>query len=494
MLKDLIILGGGSAGLLAALTLKRHMPEVSVRLLRSQEIGIIGVGESSTPNVPRHLFDSLGISRRRFYELAEPTFKLGIHFLWGPRASFEYTFEPQLDARSPELPRPNGYYCDDDFSFVNLSNALISCQKAFPRHPNGGPAMVDTFAFHLENPKLVKALETFAREAGVVILDANFKAAIHDGENVQALVLEDGRQLTADFFIDASGFRSELLSRTLQEPFISYGNSLFNDRAILGGWERTDEPILPYTTVETMNSGWSWQIEHEHLINRGYVYSSSMISDDQAREEFQSKNPRARVNDRIVKFRTGRYQRSWVGNVIAIGNSSGFVEPLESTSLMVVCWQCQTAVDLLKHVGQTPTLRKFFNRIWADTWDEIRDFLALHFVANTRLDTPYWQACRADTNIDSLKPLLAFYQENGPTGFCRKFLKNTASQFGIEGFLAMLVGNCVPYHNRHHPSEVEKQQIDTGRNRFRHIAQGGLDVKESLSYIRDSRWRWPGEV
>jgi tryptophan halogenase len=300
--------------------------------------------------------------------------------------------------------------------------------------------------------------------------------------------------LTADFFIDASGFRSELLGRTLQEPFISYSASLFNDRAILGGWERTDEPILPYTTAETMQSGWSWQIDHEHLINRGYVYCSSMISDDHAREEFQSKNPKARINDRVVRFRTGRYQRSWVGNVIAIGNSSGFVEPLESTSLMVICWQCQTAVELLKHVGQTPTLRKFFNRIWADTWDEIRDFLALHFVANTRLDTPYWRACRTDTNIDSLKPLLAFYQENGPTGFCQKFLKHTASQFGIEGFLAMLVGNGVPYRNRHNPSDMERQQIDAGRDRFRTTAQQGLDVKQTLSCIRDSRWRWSDEV
>ena len=139
-------------------------------------------------------------------------------------------------------------------------------------------------------------------------------------------------------------------------------------------------PILPYTTAETMDSGWAWQIEHEHLINRGYVYSSSMLSDDQARAEFQSKNPRARIADRVVKFRTGRYRRCWVGNVMAIGNSSGFVEPLESTSLMVVCWQCQTAVEFHGVVGQTPTLRNLFSQTWANTWDEIPDFLALQFV------------------------------------------------------------------------------------------------------------------
>jgi tryptophan halogenase len=493
MLKDIIILGGGSAGLLAALTFKRKMPELNVRLLRSPDIGIIGVGESSTPNVPRHLFDYLGISRRKFYEVAEPTWKLGIHFLWGPRSSFEYTFEPQLDARSPELPRPNGYYCDDDFSNLNLSSALMSSQKAFARQPNGGLHMQENFAFHLENPKLVSVLELYSRDAGVVIIDGKLKAAERDGEMIMSLILEDGQRMSADFYVDSSGFRSELLGRTLEEPFISYNNSLFNDRAILGGWDRTDEPILPYTTAETMDSGWAWQIEHEHLINRGYVYSSSMLSDDHARAEFQAKNPKARIADRVVKFRTGRYRRCWVGNVMAIGNSSGFVEPLESTSLMVVCWQCQTAVEFLKFVGQTPTLRNLFNQTWANTWDEIRDFLALHFILNTRLDTPYWRACRVETNVDAIKPLLDFYKENGPTGFCRTFLKNSASQFGIEGFLTMLVGNQAPYSARHHATAAEQQLIATGRSRFHALAQNGLDVKQSLAMIRHPTWRWAGE-
>src|SRR5215471_12013997 len=120
MFKNLLVLGGGSAGLLAALTVKRWMPQTSVTVVRSPEIGVIGVGESSTPNVPWHLFQYLGLPQRRFYEIVRPTWKMGIHFIWGPRPSFEYSFEPQLDVRVPELPRPNGYYCDDDFTNIGL--------------------------------------------------------------------------------------------------------------------------------------------------------------------------------------------------------------------------------------------------------------------------------------------------------------------------------------------------------------------------------------
>ena len=321
-----------------------------------------------------------------------------------------------------------------------------------------------THAFHLDNPKLVRALEIFAREDGIEFIDAKVQGAERGPEGIAAVVLEDGRRFTADLYIDASGFRSELLGRTLEEPFMSYSASLFNDRAVVGSWQRgEDEPIMPYTTAETMDAGWCWGIEHEHDINRGYVYSSNAISDDDARAEFQRKNPKVKIRDRIVKFRSGRHQRGWVQNVMAIGNASGFVEPLESSALMVVCWQCETFVELLSYIGDTPSVRVLFNKVWAETWDELRDFLALHFWANTRLDTPYWQHCRHDTDISHLKPLLDFYEENGPTGYARYQLSNTGSQFGIEGFLVMLVGNRVPYRNRYIASDVERQVIKQRR-------------------------------
>jgi tryptophan halogenase len=496
MIHDILVLGAGSAGLLAAVSLKRKIPQLRIRIIRSPDIGVIGVGESTTPIFPGHLFGYLGISRKRFYAIAEPTWKMGIHFLWGPRPSFEYAFQQQLDVRWPELARPNGYYCDEDFTCLNINSALMSQGKAFPRQANGiGPDIPPWHAFHIENPKLVAMLENVAREMGIEFIDGKMQSAQRGPAGITAIVLEDGRRLEADFFVDASGFRSELLGRALQEPFVSFSSSLFSDRAIVGSWDRTDEPILPYTTAETMDAGWCWRIDHERSINRGYVYCSSAITDDQAREEFLRKNPKARTWDHVVKFRSGRYQRAWVDNVLSIGNAGGFVEPLESTSLMVVCWQCQTFVEFLLQTGLAPasTIQKLYNNVWAATWDEIRDFLTLHYWANTRLQTPFWLHVQNDTDISRLKPLLEFYDENGPTGFCRYQLGNTGSQFGIEGFLVMLVGNRVPYQGRYAPTQQELQILQQRRAQFQAQAKVGLDVSESLACIRHPGWRWHSE-
>lgn len=236
-------------------------------------------------------------------------------------------------------------------------------------------------------------------------------------------------------------------------------------------------------------------LEHEHFINRGYVYSSTAISDDDARAEFLQKNPKASKDPRIVKFRSGRYQRGWVDNVVGIGNAVGFVEPLEATALMLVCAQSKTLVDFLLHsnLSPTPTLRKLYNDISAGLWDEVRDFLALHYKFNTLLDTPFWRRCREETDLSDLAPLLEFYKENGPTGFSRHLLRSTGSSFGIEGFLVMLVGNQVPYNNRHPASAMEREIWKAHRKRFLSEARNGLDVKQCLQFIRHPNWRWAGD-
>ena len=495
MLDNFLVLGAGSAGLLAAMTIKRMMPNAKVRVLRSPEIGVIGVGESTTPNVPGHIFQFLGIPERPFYAMVEPIWKMGIRFLWGPRREFLYTFEIQLDARFSELPRPNGYYCDNDLANISLQNALTLQNKVFPRQPSGGgPIIPGGYAFNVENVKLVNGLEVFTRHFGVEIIDGRMQGAERGPNGIAALVLEDGSRMEADFFIDCSGFRSELLGRVLEESFISYRSSLFNDRAILASWPRKDEPIPPVITAETMDAGWSWRIDHEHVINRGYVHCSSAISDEDARAEFARKNPKAKLADRIVKFDCGRYRRAWVDNVLAIGNSCGFVEPLESTSLMIICWQLQTFVELVHLCGVTPKTRDLFNRKSGETWDEVRDFLALHFWGNSLLDTPYWRQCRADTDLAGLKPLLDFYQEVGPTGYGRYFLNNTGSQFGIEGFLVMLVGMQIPYQNRHDPITAELEFISARRAQFNAQATHGMDTSEALAWIRHPRWKWHSEM
>ncbi len=495
MIKSVLVLGAGSAGLIAALSLKRKIPELKVTVVGSSEIGVIGVGEGTNPNFPTLLFDYLGISRRRFFAEAEPTWKIGARFLWGPRGRFDYTFSQQLDAQWSDMPKPNGYYCDDDFRCCDVAAACMAYDKVFPRQANGGgPDIQDWHAFHIENHKLVGVLESIGRESGVEFIDAKVSSVERGSAGVAALHLGDGRRLEADLFVDASGFRSELLGRALEEPYVPFDHSLFCDRAAIGGWTRTDEPILPYTTAETMECGWAWQIEHEHFVNRGYVFSSRFLSDDEAVAEFRRKNPKIR-EARIVKFQSGRYRRMWVDNVVAIGNSSGFVEPLEATALMIVCAASQGLVSFLQNGGMTVTesMRKLYNRRIVGMWDDVRDFLGLHYRYNTRLDTPYWRQCWHETDLSGISDLLEYYEENGPTGFGRYLLRTHENSWGIEGYLVMLVGNRVPYRARHRATAAEHEAWNRHRTRFSTTARNGMNVREALACIRNPNWHWNDE-
>ena len=497
MIKTVLVLGSGSAGLIAALSLKRKIPHLTVRVVRSPEIGTIGVGEGTTPNFPRHMFEYLGISRKRFYELAEPTWKIGIRFLWGPRGRFDYTFTQQLDTHWSDLPKPNGYYCEEDFRCADMASALMAHDKAFTRQPDGvAPDIQPWHGFHIENKKLVDVLETVARELGVEFIDGRVQAAEKGPKGIAAVLLEDGQRLEADFFIDSSGFRSELIGKAFEEPYVSFDRTLFCDRAVVGGWDRTDEPILPYTTAETMDAGWAWQIDHEHHVNRGYVYSSQITSDEAAAEEFLRKNPKAPKSPRVVKFASGCRRNSWVENVVAVGNAGGFVEPLEATSLMVVCSECQTLIDFLLHsnLEPTPTMRDLFNELMQGTWQDIRDFLGLHYKMNTMLDTPFWRHAREETDLSGLDGLMEFYRENGPTGFNRYRLRSPENNFGVEGYLVMLVGNRVPYVTRYQPTEQERQNWNNHRARFIAQARNGLGVKEALACVRHPGWQWTGDA
>ncbi len=499
MIKNVVVLGAGTAGLMAALAIRRKIPQLQVQVVRSPDIGVIGVGESTTPHFVQFLFEYLGIKRKQFYELARPTWKTGIHFLWGPRESFDFAFDLQLDGQYKGLSRPNGFYCDEEFDSVNLNAALMSQAKAFAAQPSGGGPEVGSFAaFHLFNPQLVKTLEGIAVDRGITFIDGRVSGATLGEQGVRSIALEDGRQIEADFFIDASGFRSELLKGALQTPFLSYDTSLFTDRAIVGSWDRTDDFIYPYTVAETMDAGWCWRIDHEHAVNRGYVYSSRFLTDEAARDEFRKKNPKAKAWDHVVKFRSGRYREGWVGNVYAIGNACGFVEPLEATALMVASSQIQTMVTLLidSQFDPGPRMRSLYNTAFAEVWDNIRDFLAIHYRFNSRLKTDFWTTCRNEVDVSAIQPLLEFYEENGPTTVARHLL-NTATggktQFGIEGFLVLLVGQKVPYRVSQPLSESERALFRRYCEENRARAKGGLTVAEALKYVKHPQWTWFGD-
>lgn len=489
-IRTIVVLGGGSAGLLSALALNAKLPDIPVTVIRSKEIGIIGVGEGSTVSLTKFLHEYIRVDNADFYATARPTFKLGLKFIWGPRPYFNYTFGPGLETRYDDLPKATGYYCEESVEYTDLISAMMSHDRAFQRAP-GGIEFHDSIAYHVENHYFVEYLEQLALRRGVRILDDTVREVRQDDAGIRELLLKSGATASADLYVDCSGYGSLLLGKTLGEPFISYKSSLFCDRAVVGGWTRTDEPIHPYTTCETMDAGWAWQIEHETRINRGYVYSSAFVSDADADADLRRQNPKVGPT-RVVKFTAGRYERNWVKNVVAIGNAAGFVEPLEATALSVIGMQAAILADTLLESERAPTAWdvRLCNDHHARTWDAIRGFIAIHYKFNRRVDTPFWRECQEKTDLACAADLTDFYLANGPTPVWQRAMVDPYDQFRLAGYWTLMVGMKVPFQANYVPDPAHVQLMNNKRAYFRERALAAMTVREALDLIHSPHWQW----
>ena len=258
----------------------------------------------------------------------------------------------------------------------------------------------------------------------------------------------------------------------------------------MGGWLRTDEPIKPYTTAQTMNAGWAWQIEHESRINRGYVYCPDFISDADAEREFREKNPRV-TETRIVKFVSGRYARTWVGNVVGVGNSAAFVEPLEATALGAICMQARLLAEGLHESGLRikPIHVSLYNDQVSRSTDSIRKFLAIHYKFNTLLDTPFWRECREKIDLAGGESVVELYRETGPSAYWDQVL-DRYDFAGLSGYIQLLAGQNVPHNMKVEATPAERKLLDDLFLRNRRIGMNGMSVKEVLQLTRDPRCSW----
>jgi len=495
MIRTVLILGGGSAGLLAALSLKTKLPALDVRLILSRALGIIGVGEGSIVDLPNHLHGHLKLDPAEFLRAVQPSYKLGIKFLWGPRPEFFYSFSSAVTLQVQGMTRGPGFACMEDMSDMDVNTALMRRGLAFARQGNGAPDLRNNVAYHLENSEFVSYLERQAAARGVEISDGIMRSAEPGPEGIAALHTESGERITADLFVDASGFRSELLGRALGEPFLPYDDTLFCDRALAGGWDRTDERVEPYTTAETMQAGWCWRIDHPHRIMRGYVFSAAFLTPEEAEKEYRRLNPRAGPL-RLVKFRTGRCERFWRGNVVGIGNAAGFVEPLEATALNIIAMQSRLLAGILQETGcrPSPSIIASANRLVAHQWDEIRDFLAIHYRFNTRVDSPFWQHCRTSTELHGAERIVEFYRENGPTVLTQtELLPPDKSIFRLDGFYTLLLGQKVPHDHLIPLSGPDRVAWQRHRRTAAKTADSGLSMEDSLRIMQSPAWKWtPG--
>ncbi|MFT5522504.1 MAG: tryptophan halogenase [Pirellulaceae bacterium] len=491
MIKHVLILGGGSAGFLAAGTLKARHSNLKVTIVHSTELGIIGVGEGTIPIIQKHLHGTMNIDPAEFFRDVRPTWKLGIRYEWGPREYFNYTFEPQLDLKYSRVPKPNGFYTWDNFENHTVQSACMAMGRVFPKQENGAPYICEGTAYHLENEPFVRYLTKYAERIGVEIIDNKVVDVAQDEHGIKSITLESQQILEADLFVDCSGFASILMEKALEQPYTSFKDRLLCDRAVVGGWMRKqDEPILPYTTSETMDCGWCWRIDHAEKVTRGYVYSSDFISDEAAEAEFRRKNPRI-DSTRVIRFKSGRHAKSWVKNVVAIGNANGFVEPLEATSIGAICFASQSLAESLAETNFSPTqsIVSNYNDYIDRSWNGIVDFLTVHYKFNTRLDNEFWRACR-NIDIGRAERYHQYYVDNGPSNLWKKCLIDPVDQFGLDAYLAMFIGLQVPHNNTYQPGENEWAEWRQIQAAVQRQAAAAYTQEDALKIICSPKWNW----
>jgi tryptophan halogenase len=441
MMTNIGVIGGGTAGYFAAIALKRADPSRRVTLVESSKIPIIGVGEATTPPMLPFLHHVLGIDVVDFYARVQPTWKLGIKFEWGARPFFNYPFG--------EIDLVDALVHEDDLLACSLTSLLMARDRV--------PVFEDVlgvdsalgqlrFAYHLDNRRFVAYLAEHARRAGVDYLDRTVTGVVvtPNGDAVDHLATQEGDPLRFDLFVDATGFRSLLIEGALASPYLPYDTTLYCDRAVVANVPHGGA-IKPYTLAETMDAGWCWNIPQVDEDHRGYVYSSAFLDVDQAAAEMRRKNP-GMSDFWTVKFRSGRHRDFWLGNVVAIGNAYGFVEPLESTALHMVILEVLALggeLERWRRDGGEPD-RARLSALVGDRWDYLRWFLGLHYRFNARLDTPFWQECRRRVDITGLDEWVDRFRAAGPLTAQGVARDARDAVFGPRGVDIMLLGQGVP--------------------------------------------------
>jgi tryptophan 7-halogenase len=423
-IRSIVIAGGGTAGWMAAAALSRLTANgvTTVTLVESEEIGTVGVGEATIP--PIKTFNAmLGIDEDEFLRATQGSFKLGIEFAGWERegASYIHPFgafgsdiegikfhQIWLKLRAQCIPVPLA-----DFSLC----IAAARQNRFDR-PSGNPRDVLSqldYAFHFDAGLYARFLRAYAEPRGVTRIEGKIARVDQRPEDgfIAALALEDGRRIKGDLFIDCTGFRGLLIEETLAAGYEDWSHWLPCDRAMAVPCART-EPLLPYTRSTARAAGWQWRIPLQHRTGNGYVYCSAFLSDDEAATTLLGNlDGAAQADPRPLRFTTGMRKRAWVKNCVALGLASGFMEPLESTSIHLVQIGIAKLLALFPDRSFADHERDEYNRLTAIQWAQIRDFLILHYKQTARDGSPFWKHCAAMPVPDTLARKIDLFESAG---------------------------------------------------------------------------------
>jgi tryptophan 7-halogenase len=438
------VLGGGTAGYLAALAFHRHVPDATVEVIEAKDIPIIGVGESTVPGIVGFLRDFLGLPVDDFYREVQPTWKLGGRFVWGlPGDDYRFNFPfEKMDHGAAHL---QGV----DVRRGALRSVLMEADKSLlmpAADDDGYEAIVrKDYAYHLDNRSLIAFLRGRIGRAGISNLDARIEHVDTDErrERVTGLRTSDGRTLTYDLYVDCSGFRSVLLGQALGEAFVDFSSSLFTNTAIIGERPHGGR-IKSCTTCYAMNCGWTWIIPMRTEDHLGYVFSSAHCTVDEAAAELEA-TLGVRAHPHVIRFPSGRHTRAWAGNVVAVGNASGFVEPLQSTGVQMTAIGVRDAILALLAPDRPAAIDRY-NEAMRARWDFLRGFVAMHYRFNKRFDTPFWRDCRREADLAGIEGLVAYFHERGLLSLADDATRDSfrflwdAGLFGTNGIDIMLLG------------------------------------------------------
>jgi len=413
-IKKIAIVGGGSAGWMTAAALSNALQGAAeITLVESEEIGVVGVGEATIP--PIKIFNqSLGIDEAEFVKRTEGSFKLGIEFVNWYREGHRY-FHPFGDYGAPfDAVQLYHYYLKaraegpadapigpiDDYSM-----AWVMAKHGKFSVPSQDRRMVQStfdYAYHFDAIMYARFLREYAEARGVKRVEGKVVDVAQRGTDgfIESLTLENGTRVDAEFFIDCTGFFGLLIEKTLKTGYEDWTHWLPCDRAVAVPCTHGGE-FTPYTRSTAHKAGWQWRIPLQHRIGNGYVYASKHISDDEAQATLLANlDGEALADPRLLRFTTGRRKKFWNKNVVAIGLSAGFMEPLESTSLHLIQSGITRLLALFPTLDFDSYAAQEYNRITTGEYERTRDFIILHYKATERRDAPLWTHA-ADMDIPS---------------------------------------------------------------------------------------------
>jgi tryptophan halogenase len=441
---QITIVGGGTAGWMTAAALSKVLnSDYTIRLIESDEIGIVGVGEATIPQIKLYN-NTLDLDEGDFVRKTQGTFKLGIQFVDWTRIGDRYIHGFGTIGQERGLIPFHHYWLKlhlqgkaADIGAYSINTAASVAGKFLnTAKVENSPLSSVAYAYHFDAGLYARFLRNYAEARGVRRTEGKIVGTQLRPEDgyVDHVQLDSGEKVGGDLFIDCSGFRGLLIEQALHTGYDDWTHWLPCNRAMAVPSENVVPPT-PYTRSTARTAGWQWRIPLQHRTGNGYVYSSNYISDDEAAATLlKNLEGRALADPRPLRFVTGKRKKLWNKNVVAIGLSSGFMEPLESTSIHLIQTTIARLVSFFPDEGFSPMLIDRFNRQSTFEWERIRDFLILHYHATERDDTPFWNYCRTMSVPDALRENMELFRESG------RFYRESDELFAVTSWVQVMLG------------------------------------------------------